>query len=408
MQLNIANVRAKKTKITLAFAAVAAAGSAAAFSLLGGVAQATVGGPTCNVPGDYSHIQDAVNDPGCTTIKVAAGIYTENVNITHSLTLKGAKAGISVNGRTASGPNESTVTGTIADTPTITINAANVTVDGFSVTNVNHGTGIDVKTAGNNSVIRDNIVDNVGGASYASNATGVYLELGPDGVRVTDNRISHIQSTPTAQGVLVGDSTSTDPSLNARFVGNTFTDVISTRGSYGIQVNNGSKSTGFATVKILNNTIKNLNGTGWVHAIGLEGKTPNAVVRNNVISNLVSGSPDKSAIVFQDNIYFFTADINRNNLAVGTNAFGIAVDPTLVAALPSLNVNGQCNWWGASNGPGPVGPGSGSMVSAGVDFTPWLKNANLNGRCGDNNNKHHDDHDGDNDNYNRRDYNDED
>ena len=30
------------------------------------------------------------------------------------------------------------------------------------------------------------------------------------------------------------------------------------------------------------------------------------------------------------------------------------------------------NWWGAANGPGPVGPGSGDKVSTNVNYTPWL------------------------------------
>jgi hypothetical protein len=35
-------------------------------------------------------------------------------------------------------------------------------------------------------------------------------------------------------------------------------------------------------------------------------------------------------------------------------------------------VNAQSNWWGAANGPGPVGPGSGDAVSINVDFSNWL------------------------------------
>jgi hypothetical protein len=53
---------------------------------------ATVGGPTCSVPGDYATIQAAVSVAGCTTVNVAAGTYTENVTISHSLILNGAQA----------------------------------------------------------------------------------------------------------------------------------------------------------------------------------------------------------------------------------------------------------------------------------------------------------------------------
>jgi hypothetical protein len=34
-----------------------------------------------------------------------------------------------------------------------------------------------------------------------------------------------------------------------------------------------------------------------------------------------------------------------------------------------------CNWWGAANGPGPVGPGSGDKVTGNVTYTPWLTEA---------------------------------
>jgi parallel beta-helix repeat protein len=37
-----------------------------------------------------------------------------------------------------------------------------------------------------------------------------------------------------------------------------------------------------------------------------------------------------------------------------------------------VSVDAECNWWGAANGPGPVGPGSGDTVSANVDYSPWL------------------------------------
>ena len=33
------------------------------------------------------------------------------------------------------------------------------------------------------------------------------------------------------------------------------------------------------------------------------------------------------------------------------------------------------NWWGAADGPGPVGSGTGDPVSANVDYTPWLGSA---------------------------------
>ncbi len=379
----------RKTLLSVMAGAVVAVGAALAVN---SSTEAAVGGPICNVPNDYATIQAAVNVPGCTTIKVAPGTYNENVAINRSVTLKGAKAGVSVNNRTAAGPHESTVSGAGAsDTPAFTVNAANVTIDGFSITNPNHGIGVTVKTAGDNAAIKNNIVDGLGSPAYAANTVGVYLELGPDNVKVTDNKISHIQSIPSAQGVLVGDSTSTNPSIGVLLDDNMISDITSTKGAYGIQLNNGAKvalpARGYTTAKITSNDVKNLNG-GWVHAIGLEGDTPNVVIKKNTISNLVSAGIDKVAVYFESNQFFFTADVHRNNLAVGTSAFGIAVESNLAAKFSTLSADSTCNYWGAKNGPSSVGAGAGSHVTDGVDYKPWLKSAKLDGQCSDDKDHH--------------------
>jgi parallel beta-helix repeat protein len=46
-----------------------------------------------------------------------------------------------------------------------------------------------------------------------------------------------------------------------------------------------------------------------------------------------------------------------------------------------LNVTATCNWWGSSDGPGGVGPGTGNNVSANVVFCPWLDGAYPGGEC---------------------------
>jgi hypothetical protein len=386
-------------------AMLSAAAALAAVLAIGGKTEA-VGGPTCVVPSaDHATIQSAVSDTDCSTVKVKAGTYNEHVVISRSLTLKGAKAGNPVSSRTFADSHESTIDGSGAsDTPTVTINAPDVTINGFSITNPAHGLGVTVKTAGNNAVIKKNIVNTVGSNAYTQPTVGVYLENGPDSVQLRGNEVNNVQSNGgSAQGVLIGDSTSSNPSLNTLIDGNVISNVASVlKGAYGVQANNGASSsptaTGYTELKVRGNNIKNLSGN-WAHGVGLEGETPNAVVRFNTISNLTdtSSSPinDAVGVVFEDNPFFFTAKVNRNNLAVGSNAYGIAVNPALTNQYSSLSVDGECNWWGASNGPGSVGSGSGSMVSAGVDFQPWLKSANLNGRCGDQKNNDHDQHDGD-------------
>jgi hypothetical protein len=73
-----------------------------------------------------------------------------------------------------------------------------------------------------------------------------------------------------------------------------------------------------------------------------------------------------------------TVQVHQNNIT-GNSVFGVNNDST--GAVDATN-----NWWGAANGPGPVGPGSGDKVSIGVTFKPWLRSANRNSPCnGDNN-----------------------
>lgn len=326
------------------------------------------------------------------TVKVCPGAYAENVVIDKALSLKGAREGDSVRFREFGHSSESTITGLV------TIQAANVKFEGFSLTNPNQGLGIIVKTDANEAVMKRNIVQTVGSATFAGPTVGIYLERGPDNVRVDSNKIGDVQSqTGSAQALLVGDSTSTNPSLDIKIDDNKISDITSVeRGAYGVLVNNGASASasaiGYTEAKIRGNSIKNLSGT-WAHAIGLEGETPNAVVESNTISNLTDTNPvpvsDAVGVFFEANPFFFTGQVNQNSLDVTGGNTGIAVHPTLAALYPSLSVDGECNWWGGSRGPSSVGTGTGSMVGANVDFRPWLRSSHLEGGCGDRD--HHDD-----------------
>jgi hypothetical protein len=361
-------------------------------------------GPVCTVPGDYATIQAAVNDPGCLTINVGPGVYNENVTITRSLTLNGAQAGVDARGRAGL---ESVVNGAnpIGANPTISIQAANVTVDGFTIKNsitTSAAIGIAIKPTGTNAVITNNIFDGISTTDTSGNGTAqaIYLENGPDDVSITTNDIRNVLSARSAKGITIGDSTSGNPSLNILIEDNAISNITSTvRGAYGISVNNGSNTgptaTGFTTITIRNNTISNLLGgtgvtcpgtptpaaCGWAHAIGLEGDTPVAIVEDNTISNLVAATPDVIAVYFQDNPSFSSAEVHYNNFNVPATAYGIAVDPTLrnssgmaVGILAGGPVDGACNWWNSVTGPTAASNpgGTGAQVSPNVTYAPWL------------------------------------
>jgi hypothetical protein len=316
-------------------------------------------------------------------IKVCPGAYAENVVVDKALSLRGAKKGVDVSSRTFGSADESTITGLV------TVQAASVRLEGFSLTNPGQGLGVIVKTAATNTFIKENIVKTVGSTTFVGPTVGIYLELGPDSVRIEENMISDVKSqTGSAQGILIGDSTSANPSLDIRVEGNRISDLASVaKGAYGIQANNGASTspaaTGYTELVAVGNNISGLTGN-WVHAIGLEGETPEVDVRQNTISGLTDLTPtpvnDAVGVFFEANPFFFTGSVEGNSLAVGTG-YGIAVHPALTAQYPSLSVEGDCNWWGAASGPGSIGTGSGSLVTAGVDFGPWLKKDKLKKDC---------------------------
>jgi hypothetical protein len=381
----------RTSKIKIGTAAAGALGALSGlFFLSGGFTSAAVGGPTCNVPANYATIQAAVDDAGCDTIKVASGTYAENVVIDRSVTLKGAKAGDKAASRSLPSGSESTVDAANPAQAVFSVEAADVTIDGFAITNPDGGLGVIVKAAGNNAVIKNNLVDTVGGAAFAGNTVGIYLERGPDQIDIVRNKVTNVESGPTgsAQGILVGDSVSADPSLDIYIAKNLFTDLTSgTRGAYGVQVNNGASTapaaTGYATVEIVENKIQNLSGN-WVHGVGLEGDTPDAGVFENIFSNLVDVTPtagvqDAVAVFLESNPSYLTTEINFNKFNISDDAFGIAVHPTLAAVAPNANVDGECNWWNDKTGPSTVGTGNGAKVGPNVDYKPWYTSQK--GKC---------------------------
>ena len=263
----------------------------------------------------------------------------------------------------------------------LTIQAAGVTVDGFSETNVVPSGGVIgflVKTAGTNAVIANNIFDAISTPDTSSSglAQAIYLDNGPDGVQILNNAIRNVSSERSAKGILIGDSASSDQSQNVVIQGNRISNIASTsRGGYGILVGN---LAGTPNLQVVGNVLDSLSsGSGWVHAIGLERDTPNASVNHNVISNLSTPGLDMVAVWFEDNPSFATVLVNRNILAVGPVALGILRHPALVGGP----VNGSCNWWGDPTGPSGAGAGIGSPVGTGITFSPWLGSAALDGAC---------------------------
>ena len=372
----------------------------------------SIGGPGCNVPADYPTIQAAVNAPGCATINVAPGSYTENVSIARALTLRGAQAGHDARAPRGS---ESIINGASGILGDVTISANSVTVDGFTLNGpVSQGTAAIVMQGGNSGeTIKNNIVNNPGrAASFTTSNTVFYQNL--------------VNSTPTAGD---GFQANSRPVQNVVLANNTFggangaiynADITIIEGNSNIVVT-GNKSTGDGTLVALfktnhalvaGNTVK---GDGMSSAIYVGGGDSNILVRCNTVSSAVSAVNVSNAYSVGLNS---AVTITGNNLHNNVN--GVRVGPGAVAAADTVvanrnrltgntafgvdnesafNVNATNNWWGAANGPGPVGTGSGDKVTANVTYAPWLHNPN-GASCGEGGDASdgdgHDGHDGHN------------
>ena len=354
-----------------------------------------VGGPSCNVPADYPTIQAAVNAPGCATIKVAAGSYTENVSIPRSLTLRGAQAG-----HDARGPRggESVINGGLG--PDVTIAANNVTVDGFTLNGpVSQGTAAIVMMGANSGeTIGNNIVNNPGRAASFNTSNTVFYQNLVNNTFATAGDGFQANTSPV-QNVLLADNTfggANGSIYNA--------DITIIEGNANIVVT-GNKGNGDGTLValfktnhafVVGNTVK---GDGHSSAIYVGGANSNVLVDCNTVGS--AGTGVNVANDFGDGPNS-AVTITGNNLH--DNASGVKVGPTAVAAagtvvanrnrltgntafgvnnLSAFNVDATRNWWGAANGPGPVATGSGDRVTPNVTYAPWLRNAN-GATCGEN------------------------
>ena len=97
---------------------------------------------------------------------------------------------------------------------------------------------------------------------------------------------------------------------------------------------------------------------GWIHAIGLETDTPNTTVTHNVISGFTSPSTNQVAVWFEGlNGVYQNVPRQPEQPRCRQRSQGIYVD----SATPANgNVDGTCNWWGSTTGPGSIATGSGS------------------------------------------------
>lgn len=350
--------------------------------------------PVKNITANTFHatIQAGINAASANDVlEVCTGTYNENININKALTVKGPNAAIScINGTRAP---EATIaslgaSGTIA----VTISSDNVQLLGFNISNANGSFGVYSK-GNSNVLIENNIVSNIGNNTTGSSPSyGISIEAGSAAasanINIAHNCVSNIRggantslsgaagkaNNGSGVGIGAGFSTAAFDINGLAIFENLITNITAStvafsdggKGAYGININVGANTSPAAAGKanasvVAANDISNLEGL-WAHGIGLEGETPNAIVLNNAISNLIDhkGNTDAIGVLVEDNPGSATVIISENSF---TNmAFGVKNTTT-------PTVNAECNWFG-----GMTNAIVSSKNTGNVDYTPWLVN----------------------------------
>lgn len=320
-------MRTNTRKLGLALASLALV---AVLLGLGGVVSADPGtvyvattgtdGPTCGTVGSPCRtIQYAIDNRAVAgdTINVAAGTYTENVRVEKRVTIQ------SQNG----------ASGTIVDGSGANKHTFNVSTDGVNITGFTVKGATAAKKAG---VYLDSVGScTISATTCLDNYYGIYLNPG-----LTNTLTSNIVISNTKYGIYI------DGEHGNAVHGNT----VSGNGECGIYVDNSPNTI------LTENTV---NGNGEC-GINLDGSDNNTLVGNSVTGNKigvkVEGPGDASTIKINFNNIHGNAGYGMQNRGEGEGIAG------------ATN-----NWWGADDGPGGVGPGSGDAVTGTVEYTPWAR-----------------------------------
>ena len=331
----------------------------------------------CTVPGSHPTIQSAVNDLTCSTINVAAGTYNEQVQITRTLTLRGAQAG--VDARTRVPTSESIINHPCGP---VQIMADSVVLDGFTVqgstmsdpcfiagiwtnpgfsgtqgghqilNNIvqNNITGIELDNTGTiQTKVQFNLIQNNNNPGPGS-ANGIQVNFGLNNALIDSNKFSG----HTNSSVLVssgGDDQKITVSNN-EFVGGSSERIVF--GSVADSAITGNTSIGSTAV----------NGT-----IRLFGGNSNIAINSNVLRNGVRGIRVDDPFAIGPN----STITAQTNCIVGNTVAGLEVS----AGGHAGTLNAENNWWGSASGPtiasNPGGTGDKIIDPDGVvDYTPFL------------------------------------
>ncbi len=316
---------------------------------------------TITVPGDWPDVQAAViaangNGDPSNTIVVAAGTWpaTYQVHSTKNLTIIGAGAALTTIVPTADTGSSGDARGWFLADAGTSLTILNLTLDGLAGT---YRVNIAVLSYAN-TLVRGCVIKNIHTLYVATH------DYAGRGVQVRDN--NGIINDCTFMNIGRISTYVFGENATVLITGNTF--LCKGQGDwldYAVEVE------GDANVKVSHNKISNCLGVavsdgstsaGILATTFFDDVGPNvttiAAEYNTFSCNsygVVAGYPGGDATI---------ASVHYNNF-VGGQYDAVYADPLIPM------VNAENNWYGAADGPGPVGSGSGDGVSLNVDFTPW-------------------------------------
>ncbi|MDB5191690.1 MAG: hypothetical protein JWQ96_1253, partial [Segetibacter sp.] len=330
-------------------------------------AQVTIDGAGSN----YTTIQAAVDGAGSgATIRVAPGVYNENVLVNKSLTILGPQEAISPNeGLRLNDVGEAIITGVTAAF-TVNTPGINVVVKGFTIKNGSpltdgHDAGtenrpnvvfeknrvIDGQILYNGYVwgdiaINDNYFNNPAGGVTHGGRDAIYLQSG-NNVIITKNVIQN-----TFLGILVKG----DPAKNQTVVSVLISqNKITTSQLEGIQI---GFTLGSATVS--RNEVSNAGLLAGSDDGGINIYQPNNSGSLDIINNKITNSQIGVAV---KNEYIPT--VVNSRITVANNSMDLT-NPVAIHNFIPGTLKAECNWLGADC------PANGRVIGD-VDYSTWLR-----------------------------------
>jgi nitrous oxidase accessory protein NosD len=354
----------------------------ACIAFTAGIARAA--GPVCTVsntgPADYTTIQAAVSDPGCTTINVAAGTYNEQVTIGRTLTLNGARAG--VDARSRSGP-ESVITNACGP---VQIEADNVVINGFTIQGstlpdpcflsgiwTNPGFS---GTQGGPQILNNIVQNNISGIELDSTCTNPTL--------VQHNLIRNNNNPGPGSGNGIQTNFGLcNATIDANtFSGDTSSSILVVAASSNLQITGNQLVAGTPEgIALLNVSTSNITGNTSLGStsgatIDLFGGNSNVTVSGNVLANGMRGLQVENPYA----VYGVTPNSGISahmNCISGNSVAGLEEDSGGYSPVTPGSLDATNNWWGRSTGPtiasNPGGTGDKIVDQDGVvAYSPFL------------------------------------